>query len=799
MEYMSYLSKSVDKAYEQREQLIIIGLTGRTGSGCSTVSSILQKEKIDELDLRHPKSFDYKDIEERKYSIIHNYLVNGKRWTPFSVIECSSVILSFVFEKGFGALIKYLNEIQKVDKNKSFIISDFRNLEASLKGMDYIFGNIQKYPLYDIYSWINDEEKVTKYYEFYTRTMMDYKERFKSLLLKYSCHEVEKSKWREEKKSQAHLYTYLLQKFGNNIRSSGDPFRSEFLEENYFDFPIRIDNIIQIIHKYNNIKKNKKTRICIDAIRSPFEALYFRDKYKAFYLLSINTDDQSRKKRLDYLNQEELNNLDQIEYPQKVNNAQEVFYHQNIQNCLEIADIHIYNPNIEDNKYYFLTSQLIKYITLMIHPGLITPTHIERCMQLAYNAKFNSGCLSRQVGAVVTSDDYSVKSVGWNDVPEGQVSCNLRDIHGFCKNKDSETYSGYEITDKSFYNVLELLNNKVKPDTLSGRTFPYCFKDIYNGMHNDKNQVYTRALHAEENAFLQITKYGGQGVKGGYLFTTASPCELCAKKAYQLGINKIFYIDPYPGISQKHILDFGEKDNPEMCLFYGAIGNAYISLYAPRIQYKDELELVTGINSKVEAKKAGIQLDSIVSPNEIKNKKVIVTLVFESRETIYCDREAEFIVECETLKQINRKLLWTGSSYDGSSLLKSNGNYKLRDLQSKNSPYNYVLEFGEEKKKGDVVSYKIRSNVKDQEHIMYPYLAHIVNQRVDYLEIKILTKPNIIKNVKKIVYADTKMEVKFSEIPNIEFEKEDEFESYKFSIEDPNLFYSYCLEWEFEN
>ena len=35
-----------------------------------------------------------------------------------------------------------------------------------------------------------------------------------------------------------------------------------------------------------------------------------------------------------------------------------------------------------------------------------------------------------------------------------------------------------------------------------------------------------------------------------------------------------------------------------MILFQGAIGNAYISLYAPRMPYKDEIELTTGVSVK---------------------------------------------------------------------------------------------------------------------------------------------------------------------------------------------------------
>ena len=105
-------------------------------------------------------------------------------------------------------------------------------------------------------------------------------------------------------------------------------------------------------------------------------------------------------------------------------------------------------------------------------------------------------------------------------------------------------------------------------------------------------------MHAEENAFLQISKYGGAGIEGGKLFSTASPCELCSKKAYQLGIKEIYYIDPYPGISKSHILSFGVTGNPEMILFKGAIGNAYISLYSPKLPYKDEIKSITGVSAK---------------------------------------------------------------------------------------------------------------------------------------------------------------------------------------------------------
>ena len=57
---------AIKSLYSQREKFILIGLTGRTGSGCTTVSEILAKNDISELDLRSYKTCDYSNADERK-------------------------------------------------------------------------------------------------------------------------------------------------------------------------------------------------------------------------------------------------------------------------------------------------------------------------------------------------------------------------------------------------------------------------------------------------------------------------------------------------------------------------------------------------------------------------------------------------------------------------------------------------------------------------------------------------------------------------------------------------------------
>jgi deoxycytidylate deaminase len=257
---------------------------------------------------------------------------------------------------------------------------------------------------------------------------------------------------------------------------------------------------------------------------------------------------------------------------------------------LQRADIYISNPNETDLVHQFqnLANQLIRFVSLIRRPGIVTPTALERCMQIAYTAKLNSGCISRQVGAVVTDQNFSVRAVGWNDAPHGQVPCNLRNRDDLVLGRDAEAYSAFERTDEKylkFFRERTARYEKVPQE----RNKTFCFKSEYNKHTCKDNQVHTRSLHAEENAFLQVSKYGLAAVEGGFLFTTASPCELCAKKAYQLGITDIFYVDPYPGIAHHHILQGGTK-NPHLKLFSGAIGRAFHQLYSPVVPYKDELE-----------------------------------------------------------------------------------------------------------------------------------------------------------------------------------------------------------------
>lgn len=549
----NYLKSAIGRIYGDDDDFIVIGLTGRTGSGCSTAAKILQSN-IDEI--RHSLfSGDNPGTnEQRKERILLRHF--KATWKPFLLIQVRSLITTFLLDKEVAAAISAFPDLlptqEKIDK--------FMKLLEELRAP---------------YQSILKKKGGVNATEYYTE------------ILPKKCNELRETLGESN-------FVKLYQTIGKNLRISGDPYNSSLIEGKFFTLAERINAVIKQIHEERQ-NAGERTFIVVDAIRSPLEAIFFQDRYSSFFLMAISAPEPDRQSRLraQKYSEEDIESIDSIEYKLHDLDKPEFYSVQDIQACLQRSDLYINNPNVSAkvNEFQELANQLIRFVSLIRRPGIVTPSALERCMQIAYTAKINSGCISRQVGAVVTDINFSVRSIGWNDAPDGQVPCNLRNRDDLLGGTDSSAYSEFEKTDEKYLG--HFAKSSKRFDIVSeGRNNSFCFKSEYNSFKNDKNQVHTRSLHAEENAFLQIAKYGLPSIEGGLLFTTASPCELCAKKAYQLGIKKIFYIDPYPGIAMHHILQGGSK-NPTLILFSGAIGRAFHKLYSPIVAYKDELNALT--------------------------------------------------------------------------------------------------------------------------------------------------------------------------------------------------------------
>ncbi|MBP2284793.1 dCMP deaminase [Flavobacterium sp. CG_23.5] len=626
--------------YKHRTDFTIIGLTGRTGSGCSQISDLLSKD-FNNLSngLREANSFS-DPVFKRKFEITKNYLSYGNNWQQYDIIEYKKVLLLYIVKKTGSDFFKIRNLLNKyyrqsnAEDNKELVKKKFVKLEETFVKHKTLLENINK--LVSFENIKNTESLLLLNKIFFGEEFIEFTNDFMQIL------EAEGNYFRR---------TCLFHSVSCNIRKS----RKSGIENNtdpnnVYTIAELINKIIKARKKFNSTE-SKSTKIVIDSLRNSLEITFFKERYSAFYMVATKDILENSKERLDerFFNKitneserlelvEKLIDLDETEYKNK-DFSKGIFTSPNVENCIQKSDYHIFNLKVDQidsflelfekdhgatiiekekisNTFLTREEQLMKLVSLIYQPGLITPSASERNMQIAYTAKLNSGCISRQVGAVITDKNFIAKSIGWNDVAKGHTPCNLRNVEDYFNGAivNSVHYSEFEkgnITSTSDYKYKDTSvstfkdaivdyfeeDYKLKKDELNGKNCSFCFKSIHNHYEGESNQVHTRSLHAEENAMLQLTKSGGLGVENGILFTTASPCELCSKKAYQLGIRIIFYIDPYPGIAVDQILH-GGRIKPILFPFSGAIGNSYHKLYEPYLSPKDEITMTLEMDNK---------------------------------------------------------------------------------------------------------------------------------------------------------------------------------------------------------
>jgi len=374
-------TEMISNLLSERNRFILIGLTGRTGSGCTTAATFLEQSKpnfpkLNEVRVETNEYF--KGLDRHRYKNIHRYAT--KNHNPFFSIKVSDLISAYLLNIHDDQLSAFISECSagKYSVEIAKIISSKNLVQTKVKSESY--KKITKKILEH-----NCDQKLTenelKNFYLYMSLIRIFTEKFKQQLNDI-----------EEK-----LYLNVYQAAGNSIRriSKVDAnFNGQtFIPSSIYHLPETINKVIKLIRK---VQKSKPCYIVIDAIRNPYEAKFFKDRYAAFYLMSINAPNDDRKAYLQRVHKYSVDQFDDLEKKESGNtnitNAD--FVSQNVQKCIEISDIHIFNPRKEPENHNVLKAQLAWYVTLMQHPGFITPTALERVMQIAYTAKMNSGCMT---------------------------------------------------------------------------------------------------------------------------------------------------------------------------------------------------------------------------------------------------------------------------------------------------------------------------------------------------------------------------------------------------------------------
>ncbi len=282
----------------------------------------------------------------------------------------------------------------------------------------------------------------------------------------------------------------------------------------------------------------------IDSLKNTHDIEVLRRVYgDEFYLIFVYADEKTRWRRMvDYKGWSEedkslFQKLDAVDSDEKRLNPKVGEAGQQVSDLGANADYYVVNDGNRDQ----LKRDGTRFLELLMGNGGNHPTFHERAMHLAFSASNTSSCLSRQVGAAIFDENGNVLGIGRNDVPKAKGG-----LYSLEDAADSRCYlvgdrycNNYLYKQQRFSNLTDEILEKfnVARDELYGIISRSEFRDVAE---------YCRAVHAEMEAILSMTRNQHGSSVGTTMYVTTQPCHNCTKHILCAGIKKVFYIEPYP-------------------------------------------------------------------------------------------------------------------------------------------------------------------------------------------------------------------------------------------------------------
>lgn len=239
-------------------------------------------------------------------------------------------------------------------------------------------------------------------------------------------------------------------------------------------------------------KLDPEKNYIIDSIRNPAEVISLKRRTD-FVLLCVDADQKTRFERIKSRNREN----DPVTFQEFVKLEKQELASQDpdkqqLQKTIELADHQVKNDSSLDE-----LKSLVLDLLKTLSKKNSRPNWDEYFMGIAKVVALRSNCIKRRVASVIVKDKRII-STGYNGTPRGIKNCN----EGGCPRCNSFGTSG-------------------------------------------KNLDECLCSHAEENAIVQ-SAYHGVSIQGSTIYTTFSPCLMCAKMILNSGITQVVYNAHYP-------------------------------------------------------------------------------------------------------------------------------------------------------------------------------------------------------------------------------------------------------------
>lgn len=129
---MTYNDVMISKVFMERNKFVVIGLTGRTGSGCTTAATILESidqriPNLEEITYKNQQFFD--GMNKRRYQVIKRYYEENSQ--KFFSIKVSDLISAYILNHSKDEIFDFINksttDLDESKINKALSLGVFSN------------------------------------------------------------------------------------------------------------------------------------------------------------------------------------------------------------------------------------------------------------------------------------------------------------------------------------------------------------------------------------------------------------------------------------------------------------------------------------------------------------------------------------------------------------------------------------------------------------------------------------------------------------------------------------------------
>ncbi|PRP96172.1 anti-phage dCTP deaminase [Enhygromyxa salina] len=359
--------------------------------------------------------------------------------------------------------------------------------------------------------------------------------------------------------------------------------------------------INQIYEIRQQVDEARPRLFIIDSLKHQAEVEILREIYgSSFYLIAVVCNESTRKGRLRKKFKHEPPGQDSevLNALMKDDRKGAEDFGQQVRKTSQLADFFIAN---EDQDEEGLATQLDRFLLAVTGREVVRPTRDERGMHAAWSASLRSSCMSRQVGAAIVGPNGELLATGTNDPPApggGVYQVGSEPDHR-CFKWPGDQQRSYCRNDRAKQDIYKEVYTVMNEAGLLSATNPEAIARALGSTRIGALIEFSRAIHAEMDALLQIARHGGGIPKQTSLFGRVYPCHSCARHIVAAGIAEVVYIEPYDksmaielhadAIREVSVPKTTADDDTRVIfrLFSGVAPRRYAALFEKRRDLKD--------------------------------------------------------------------------------------------------------------------------------------------------------------------------------------------------------------------